>query len=120
MLSDRQFYLEPSHASGLETPIIILALMQLTSNQSLVITNLEDFYSSSTTIFDIIIRISHCYQSFTVVVEVNLEDLVFSFADDHFNFGNLFVWVKCVAVLEVTACSSFHRLTIVKSETKGK
>ena len=49
------------------------------------------------------------------MVKVHLVDIVFTLADDDFDFGYLFSWVKCEIVNECI-CSCLARLTIRKGE----
>ena len=52
-----------------------------------------------------------------MVVEVDLDDTIFTLVDDGFNSGDLFRWVKGVTFIEVVKGSSLASLPIRKSES---
>ena len=56
-------------------------------------------------ILDFIVILSHCHQSLMVVVEVGLDDIVFTLVDDALDPGDAFVWVEGVTFIEVVASS---------------
>ena len=82
----------------MERVIINFPLVQLTSNQLLVLGNLEDLFPSSPGL-DIIITLSYCHQFCSMVVKVNLEDLGFLLVDDDFNPGDLPSWIEHVTII---------------------
>ena len=96
-----------------------MGMVQITANQLLILTNIEHFWSSAI-FLDIIIIPSHFNQSFLVDVEVDTDDSMIIHADDDFIFCDLFGWVECVTLFEVSCISLTSytvRLTITESKT---
>ena len=96
----------------------MFVLVKFASNQLLILSNWEDF-SSSTVILYIFISPSHLYLPLLVVVEVYLSDMVIRLVDDDFDIGNLFGLVKDVAVCEIIF-SCLACFTIIESKAKCK
>ena len=88
-------------------------MVKFTANQLLIISNFEDFHSS-TMLKDITIALSHHYQSFFIIIEVDLADKWFIIGDDAFNTGDLFGWIKGVIVIvsEFFHASKFYQLKL--------
>ena len=87
-------------------------MIEFAANQMLVVSNMEDFFSSPM-FQDILIRIlSYCHQSFLVVVEVDLHYIVFILVKDVFDPGNFFGWIEGVALSEVI-WSYMARLAVI-------
>lgn len=75
------------------TTEVIIAMINFTSNQLLMISNFKYFYSS-TIDADIIINPSHCNKSFLIMEEVDLNYSVFTFIDNRLNFCDFLDWIK--------------------------
>ena len=87
-------------------------MIEFAANQMLVVSNIEDFFSS--TPFQDILNIipSYCHQSCLVVVEVDLQDKAFIFVDNVFYPGNFLCWIEGVAFSEVI-WSYMARLAVI-------
>ena len=70
-------------------------MVKFTANQLLIISNFEDFHSS-TMLKYITIVLSHRYQSFLIVIKVYLNDTGFQFMDYAFNSRDLLSWIEGV------------------------
>ena len=101
--------LQPGHTTKL-----VIAMVQLAANQFLVFTNFKDF-NSSTMLIDPIIILSQIHQSFSIMVEVDTDDIVFTPVEDGFYPGDRIDWVKCVTSIEVF-CSGLASLTIIDGQ----
>ncbi len=101
------FHLYPSHSTEIVDVVIewyILLhseLMQLTSNQLLVLSNFKYFASYSTINLAEIMKYFYARQSSLVVVEVNLKNIDFIQVDDYFDSGDLLSWIKVVTFLKL-------------------
>ena len=115
LLSKPYFHFEPYHT--LEEAKFVS--VKFTSNQLLIRRNLK-WFDSSTPYLDIIISPSHFDKCFLSRVEVNTHDLWFTSPHDAFNFGNLFVRVKCVTLSDFQICSSSARFAITECDFKCK
>ena len=70
------------------------------SNQTLVSSNLKCFNSATILLEIFIIPMFNFYKCFLTRVEVHLDDSCFFIVNNHFYFGDLFVWVKYVTPLD--------------------
>ena len=82
-------------------------MVEFCTDQLLISSDLK-YFNSSTILLDPIIILSHLYKCFLSRVEVNLDDIDFIIVNDHFNFGNLFVWIKFVTHIDfASTCKAF-------------
>jgi hypothetical protein len=90
-----QFILQKNLNQIVETVLFL----KLAANQLLIVCYFKDFSSSTRLLINIRI-ISHCYQSFCVVVEVYLKDIVYILFYNALNPSDLLSWVKGVTSID--------------------
>ena len=71
-------------------------MIEFAANQLLIIGNIEDFNSSTIFLDKIIVNRAIFHQFVLVVVEVDLDKIIFIPVDEALNSGDLLCWVKGV------------------------